>query len=56
MGNAIDSEELWVPSTLLSIPFRYRDEACKIRMMPKGMYTTFTIFDTGDRWEAKSIS
>jgi hypothetical protein len=41
MGNAIDSEELWVPSTLLSIPFRYRDVACKIRMMPKGMYTTF---------------
>ena len=55
-GNAIDDKELWVPSTLLAIPFRYRNEICKIRMMPKGLAVTFTVFDTGDRWEPKTLS
>ena len=54
-GNAITEESLWVPSTLISIPFRYRAEICKIRMMPKSMTVTFTVVDTGDRWEAKSM-
>ena len=54
-GNAITEESLWVPSTLIFIPFRYRAEICKIRMMPKSMTVTFTVVDTGDRWEAKSM-
>ena len=52
-GNAITEESLWVPSTLISIPFRYRTEVCKIRMMPKSMTVPFTVLDTGDRWESK---
>lgn len=54
-GNAIAEESLWVPSTLISIPFRYRAEICKIRMMPKSMAVTFTVVDTGDRWESKQM-
>lgn len=54
-GNAITEESLWVPSTLISIPFRYRAEICKIRMMPKSMTVTFTVVDTGDRWESKPM-
>ena len=52
-GNAIKTEELWVPSTLIHIPFQYRSQVCKIRMMPKSIAVTFTVFDTADRWESK---
>ncbi len=52
-GNAIGDEELWVPSTVLSIPFSYRDEVCRLRMMPKSISIEFTVFDTGDRWMQK---
>ena len=54
-GNAISTEELWVPSTLIDIPFQYRNEICKIRMMSKSVIVPFTVFDTGDRWEVKAM-
>lgn len=52
-GNAFSQDEIWVPNTVLSIPFSYRDEVCRVRIMPKSLGIQFTVSDMGDRWVQK---
>ena len=52
-GNAFSQDEIWVPNTVLSIPFSYRDEVCRVRVMPKSLGIQFTVSDIGDRWVQK---
>ena len=52
-GNAFSQDEIWVPNTVLSIPFSYRDEICRVRILPKSMGIQFTVSDIGDRWVQK---
>ena len=52
-GDAFSQDEIWVPNTVLSIPFSYRDEICRVRIMPKSLGIQFTILDMGDRWIQK---
>ena len=49
-GDAFSQDEIWVPNTVLSIPFSYRDEICRVRIMPKSLGIQFTVSDLGDRW------
>ena len=52
-GNAFSQDEIWVPNTVLSVPFSYRDEICRVRILPKSMGIQFTVSDIGDRWVQK---
>ncbi len=52
-GNAIYQDEIWVPNTVVAIPFSYRDEVCRLRLMPKSLGINFNVLDTGDRWVQK---
>ena len=49
-GNAIASEQIWVPSTILHIPLQHRAKSCKLRLLVKSIAVTFTVFDSGARW------
>lgn len=50
-GNAIHSQEMWVPKWEFVIPFQYRNDTCRVRVMPKGPAVSFRVIASGKKWE-----
>jgi hypothetical protein len=53
-GNAISNTEIWVVGTAISVPFAYRTQNMRLRILPKTMAVNFSVVDSGDRWVQKT--
>ena len=49
-GHVVHSQELWVPKWKFTIPFIYRNDSMRVRIMPKGIVVNFKVIDTGGKW------
>lgn len=50
-----DGVQMNVPKIRITVPFEYRDRQKSIKIMPKGIETTFTVSDSGNRWISKKF-
>jgi hypothetical protein len=49
-GMDIATRQLWTVGTSVEVPFEYRNQNMKLRLMPKSTNVNFTIVDSGRRW------
>jgi hypothetical protein len=49
-GNAISNTEIWTVGTAIAIPFAYRTQNMRVRILPKSVAINFSVVDSGDRW------